>query len=181
MSGILFFIFASCHPLTYQFLSTAKVTCIISHRKQDSIHKISKDEHLPNLCENMFACRKASFCWLQKNCTVQWVARYLHRYLEFGESLFTLDWQLHLSINEYVSYTAVKRTKFSFHWYKDLYIRWFTSKLWSEEKSTNGRKKAEKLVFYTGKLVKLQMKLEFKKLMAVAMNIWLLFCLDIQI
>ena len=30
---------------------------------------------------------------------------------------------------------------------------------------------AEKLVFYTGKLVKLQMKLEFQKLMAVAMNI----------
>ena len=41
--------------------------------------------------------------------------------------------------------------------------------------------KAEKLRFYTGKLVKLQMKLEFWKLMAVAMNIWLLFCLDIQI
>ena len=45
-----------------QFLSIAKVTCIISHRKQDSIHKISMDEQLPNLCENMFSCRKASFC-----------------------------------------------------------------------------------------------------------------------
>ena len=81
----------------------------------------------------MFACRKASFCWLQKNCTVQWVARYLHGYLEFAQSLFTLDWRLHLSINEYVSYTAVKRTKFSFQWYKDLHIRWFANKLWSEE------------------------------------------------
>ena len=50
-----------------EFLSIAKVTCIIFHRKQDSIHKISKDEQLLNLCENMFACRKASFCWLQKN------------------------------------------------------------------------------------------------------------------
>ena len=119
--------------VTNEFLSIAKVTCIISHRKQDSIHKISKDEQLPNLCENMFACRKASFCWLQKNCTVQWVARYLHGYLEFAESLFTLDWRLHLSINEYVSYTAVKRTKFSFQWYKDLYIRWFASNLWSED------------------------------------------------
>ena len=94
-------------------------------------------EQLPKLCENMFACRKASFCWLQKNCTVQWVARYLHGYLEFAESLFTLDWQLHLSINEYVSYTAVTRTKLSFQWYKDLYIQWFASKLWSEEESTN--------------------------------------------
>ena len=31
--------------------------------------------------------------------------------------------------------------------------------------------KAEKLVLYTGKLVKLQIKLEFQKLMAVAINI----------
>ena len=135
-------------PSQNEFLSIAKVTCIISHRKQYSIHKISKDEQLPNLCENMFACRKTSFCWLQKNCTVQWVARYLHGYLEFAESLFTLDWRLHLSINEYVSYTVVKRTKFTFQWYKDLYIRWFASKLWSEKESTNGRKSRKTSVLH---------------------------------
>ena len=52
---------------------------------------------------------------------------------------------------------------------------------YGQRKSRLTVEKAETVVFYTEKLVKLQMKLEFQKLMVVATNIWLLFCLDIQI
>ena len=70
------------------------------------------------------------------------------RYLEFDESLFTLDWRLHLSINEYVSYTAVKRTKF-FSLSNDIRICIYDGlpASYGQRKSRLMVEKAEKLVF----------------------------------
>ena len=73
--------------------------------------------------------------------------KFTHKMMS-DEILFTLGWRLNRFINKHISYTAVKGTKFSFQWYKDLYIEWFLSKLWSEEEFTCGRKRQKSGVLH---------------------------------